>query len=156
MTAQFLLAVVFSAAIVVARRSVSPLRKVVAFVAALIVWSVANRVLVGDGGWYGVVAVLAGILVVQVPAYRQDQARWDATADSRYRERLASEVSGFPTAEAAVLATWPARADARVVATRLVGSRTAEVTVDTVPSRPVTVRCERIDSGWVWTEDVDL
>ena len=153
--AQFVLAAVFSLFTVVAYRRLSLARAIVASGAALVVWLLVNRALVADGGWYGLVAVLAGILVVQVPAYRQERARQAGAADRDFRERLSADGEpGHPTAASAARAAVP-DVIARVVDTRLVGPATAEVVVEVAPDRQVTVRCEQVDSGWLWTEVID-
>ena len=152
--AQFLLAAAFSLATVVAYRRLSMAWAIVTSVALLVLWGVANRALVVEGGWYGVVAVIAGALAVQVPAYHHEHARRAAAADRDYRERLAADGDGHPTAESAALAGFPG-VDARAVTTTLVGPASAEVVVEVGDASRITVRCERADSGWLWTEVID-
>jgi hypothetical protein len=153
--AQFLLAAAFSLVMVLASRRLPRGWAFLASTAAFVAWLVANRALVGEGGWYGVIAVLAGILVVQVPAYRHEHARRAGAADRDYRDRLAADGdSAHPTAESAALARLDA-ADVRVVETKPVGPATADVVVEVGDASRVTVRCERVDSGWLWTEVID-
>lgn len=156
--AEFVLAATLAAVTVFATRRFHLGLAIASSVAALSVFLLINHWLIAEVGGLGVVATVLGVVVVAVPAFRSSNAEQRQRTEDRYHEGLAASAGTrtHVTPEAAALAGWPSKAGARVVETRLVGPTTAEVVIDTIPSRPVTVRCERIDSGWVWTADVDL
>jgi len=62
--------------------------------------------------------------------------------------------SGFDTPEEAALSGWTSVSKPRVIK-RLRGSDVSVwIIVDTEPSHPMRVHCERVDGRWFWTEDV--
>jgi hypothetical protein len=62
--------------------------------------------------------------------------------------------SGFDTPEEAALSGWSPVSKPRVVK-RLRGSEVSVwIVVDTEPSHPMRVHCERIGGRWFWTGDI--
>jgi hypothetical protein len=61
---------------------------------------------------------------------------------------------GFYSPEEAALSGWEPVSKARVVEARVESSDSVYVVVDTEPSHPMRVHCERINGRWLWTSDV--
>ena len=55
--------------------------------------------------------------------------------------------------EEAALSGWTTEWQAYVIETRYESESVARVLVDTVPSHPMLVTCERRDGKWDWTSD---
>jgi hypothetical protein len=124
------------------------------FVVFLVALQVPDETgMIRDAGWLGVALFLIGLLCVEIPLMRHQRAL-DARARQLRNEEaeIAAGTTFFATPEEAALSAWDSTAKAFVVSKRLVGENVAEVVVDTSPSRPVVVRCERFGSGWCWTE----
>lgn len=108
-----------------------------------------------DSGWFGVVLFGAGILCVEVPMYRRGAAVATAARQERFDNSEAfRDDDFFESPEAAALSGWAPAAKAHVLRTDHLSERSATVHVDTVPSHPMAVSCERTDRGWIWTSDV--
>lgn len=60
----------------------------------------------------------------------------------------------FDSPEAAALSGWPPKAQARVVKVWMICETEAFVIVDTEPSHPMRVHCERVDGRWIWMSDI--
>lgn len=63
-------------------------------------------------------------------------------------------VPGYETPEEAAVSAWPEAARAHVLEVVPVGEGVVNVLVDTEPSHPMWVRCEREVGGWEWVSDV--
>jgi hypothetical protein len=61
---------------------------------------------------------------------------------------------GYDTPEEAALSGWQPVAQPRVVTVRVENETSVFVVVDTEPSHPMRVHCERINGRWFWTSDV--
>lgn len=66
---------------------------------------------------------------------------------------MTQSVGGFSTPEDAAVASFPDAAKARAVRVEFVSDDRAVVTVDTEPSHPMQVFCERSTGTWVATGD---
>ena len=55
---------------------------------------------------------------------------------------------GFPTPEAAALASYPAAARAHVVGVERLSDDRVDVIIDTEPSHPMRVHCRLVDGSW--------
>jgi hypothetical protein len=113
-----------------------------------------------DTGWVGVILFAAGMLSVEIPQFRRRAAASALASALARQERFDnSEVfrdeDFFDSPEAAALSGWASVAQAHVLGTNYLSERSAEVYVDTVPSHPVAVICERSHRGWIWTRDVN-
>jgi hypothetical protein len=106
-------------------------------------------------GWGGLILLVVGMSLVAVPYFRYRVRHRAVTRPIDFSDPAFAEGDFFDSPEAAALSGWPAAAQARVLRTRFLTERRAEVLVDTVPSHPLAVFCERSDRGWIWTSDVD-
>ena len=61
--------------------------------------------------------------------------------------------AGYATPEEAAVADWPVAANPRVLAVRRRDADVVEVTIDTEPSHPMTVRCRRVGTRWFITDE---
>jgi hypothetical protein len=59
----------------------------------------------------------------------------------------------YDSPEEAALSGWTPAAEAYVIETRYEYEDVARVLVDTVPSHPMLVTCERRDGKWDWVSD---
>lgn len=67
---------------------------------------------------------------------------------------VGAPVDGFETPEEAAVSGWPEAAKPRILEVVRVRDDVVNVLVDTEPSHPMWVRCERGVSGWEWVSDV--
>jgi hypothetical protein len=65
-----------------------------------------------------------------------------------------SEAAGFGSPEEAALSGWAPVSRARVIEVRAESPDSVCVVVDTEPSHPMSVHCERINGRWLWSSDV--
>lgn len=61
---------------------------------------------------------------------------------------------GFDSPEEAALSGWEPISQARVVEVVREGTDSVYVVVDTEPSHPMRVHCERVDGRWHWASDI--
>jgi hypothetical protein len=111
--------------------------------------------LLNDAGWIGVVLFWAGMLGVAIPSFRRRAAEQALARQASFdRAEVSAGADFFESPEAAALSGWEPVTQAHVIRTRYLNARQAEIVVDTVPSHPISVRCERLDPGWIWTYDI--
>jgi hypothetical protein len=109
-----------------------------------------------EAGWMGVALFAAGVLCVEIPWARRRALEAASKRQARFeRAEVAAGSVFFDSPEAAALSGWRRIARAHVIRTKCVDERKAEVLVDTEPSCPVLVECERLGPGWIWTRDID-